>query len=153
MLLFFFFNDTATTEIYTLSLHDALPISPRPVGLGRRLLLGARLVGVLLGRLEEPAHLLAQLRRVLVPVHRDGMLGGRARDLVLLADDRQRAVAVAGKAAAVGHHSRHARTSLGVAPILALRRWRVNPRGARGTPSPARRSRRRHEPARRGHGR
>src|SRR6267143_6395958 len=24
---FFFFNDTATTEIYTLSLHDALPIS------------------------------------------------------------------------------------------------------------------------------
>src|SRR5471030_2298573 len=29
--LFFFFNDTATTEIYTLSLHDALPIcAPRP---------------------------------------------------------------------------------------------------------------------------
>src|SRR3712207_9452768 len=26
-LFFFFFNDTATTEIYTLSLHDALPIS------------------------------------------------------------------------------------------------------------------------------
>src|SRR5256885_16697631 len=28
---FFFFNDTATTEIYTLSLHDALPISCRDV--------------------------------------------------------------------------------------------------------------------------
>src|SRR5256885_5103902 len=28
MMIFFFFNDTATTEIYTLSLHDALPISP-----------------------------------------------------------------------------------------------------------------------------
>src|SRR5687768_18498034 len=27
--IFFFFNDTATTEIYTLSLHDALPISLR----------------------------------------------------------------------------------------------------------------------------
>src|SRR5882762_11677556 len=27
VLIFFFFNDTATTEIYTLSLHDALPIS------------------------------------------------------------------------------------------------------------------------------
>src|SRR5256885_10054280 len=27
-MLFFFFNDTATTEIYTLSLHDALPICP-----------------------------------------------------------------------------------------------------------------------------
>src|SRR2546426_2727355 len=40
-LLFFFFNDTATTEIYTLSLHDALPIStparraPRRVPPGR----------------------------------------------------------------------------------------------------------------------
>src|SRR2546430_9531033 len=35
-LIFFFFNDTATTEIYTLSLHDALPIfrrgSPRERG-------------------------------------------------------------------------------------------------------------------------
>src|SRR2546422_4329410 len=29
MLVFFFFNDTATTEIYTLSLHDALPILER----------------------------------------------------------------------------------------------------------------------------
>ena len=29
ILFFFFFNDTATTEIYTLSLHDALPISRR----------------------------------------------------------------------------------------------------------------------------
>src|SRR5688572_32013637 len=28
----FFFNDTATTEIYTLSLHDALPIYGRPTG-------------------------------------------------------------------------------------------------------------------------
>src|SRR2546428_5143332 len=35
--IFFFFNDTATTEIYTLSLHDALPISEgRPAGAGRR---------------------------------------------------------------------------------------------------------------------
>src|SRR5438067_7900351 len=41
--LFFFFNDTATTEIYTLSLHDALPIflvgrlvgSPEPDQVGR----------------------------------------------------------------------------------------------------------------------
>src|SRR3712207_7167202 len=29
-MLFFFFNDTATTEIYPLSLHDALPISAPP---------------------------------------------------------------------------------------------------------------------------
>src|SRR2546427_6654532 len=32
MSLFFFFNDTATTEIYTLSLHDALPISLAAAG-------------------------------------------------------------------------------------------------------------------------
>src|SRR2546429_9415351 len=33
LFLFFFFNDTATTEIYTLSLHDALPIFlPEPGG-------------------------------------------------------------------------------------------------------------------------
>src|SRR5258708_11865308 len=31
--LFFFFNDTATTEIYTLSLHDALPILPDRIAL------------------------------------------------------------------------------------------------------------------------
>src|SRR2546430_12493147 len=40
---FFFFNDTATTEIYTLSLHDALPIF-RPVGeelFGTEYVLGA----------------------------------------------------------------------------------------------------------------
>src|SRR2546426_2456419 len=30
---FFFFNDTATTEIYTLSLHDALPIWPIVAGI------------------------------------------------------------------------------------------------------------------------
>src|SRR3989442_12023783 len=36
---FFFFNDTATTEIYTLSLHDALPISSLLLG-GDRYLLG-----------------------------------------------------------------------------------------------------------------
>src|SRR3712207_6868687 len=38
MFIFFFFNDTATTEIYTLSLHDALPIwRPRHVPHGRLL--------------------------------------------------------------------------------------------------------------------
>src|SRR3712207_7463320 len=36
LLFFFFFNDTATTEIYTLSLHDALPISSGGRRPGRR---------------------------------------------------------------------------------------------------------------------
>src|SRR5256885_7416977 len=34
-LFFFFFNDTATTEIYTLSLHDALPISGKEGNAGK----------------------------------------------------------------------------------------------------------------------
>src|SRR3712207_9049646 len=50
---FFFFNDTATTEIYTLSLHDALPILPglptRP-GAGDRGGAGRR------GRARRDAH-------------------------------------------------------------------------------------------------
>src|SRR3712207_9260331 len=46
--LFFFFNDTATTEIYTLSLHDALPIS---VGLALLAAPGtpALVIGTILG--------------------------------------------------------------------------------------------------------
>src|SRR2546429_7216050 len=48
---FFFFNDTATTEIYTLSLHDALPISRFAVyfrdGLGQGNALGASTNAVL----------------------------------------------------------------------------------------------------------
>src|SRR5574340_1054417 len=52
---FFFFNDTATTEIYTLSLHDALPISPggssRPDGGGGR------------GTQDRTAHRSARSRR------------------------------------------------------------------------------------------
>src|SRR2546426_10022444 len=60
---FFFFNDTATTEIYTLSLHDALPILPRPLLLA---LLGDHLGGrprdeLLVGELGgEPRQLLLQ---------------------------------------------------------------------------------------------
>src|SRR5215212_11699166 len=37
---FFFFNDTATTEIYTLSLHDALPIDAHLVASRRQIQLG-----------------------------------------------------------------------------------------------------------------
>src|SRR5256885_8545670 len=50
----FFFNDTATTEIYTLSLHDALPIyvmRTTPRGPGRRL---ATLPGIRLNRQPAP---------------------------------------------------------------------------------------------------
>ncbi len=55
---------------------------------GQRLVLTRR-VGVRLGGLEERPELLAHLRCVLVPVHRCGVLGGGADDLVLLTDDGQ----------------------------------------------------------------
>src|SRR3712207_8601865 len=45
MLLLFFFNDTATTEIYTLSLHDALPIFDRHRPPGQRPVRGAADLG------------------------------------------------------------------------------------------------------------
>src|SRR5438093_8886788 len=43
-LLLFFFNDTAPTEIYTLSLHDALPIS---LGIGRQLQLDREVIDMI----------------------------------------------------------------------------------------------------------
>src|SRR3712207_9537256 len=42
---FFFFNDTATTEIYTLSLHDALPITVNLYGVNINFLISARVGG------------------------------------------------------------------------------------------------------------
>src|SRR3712207_7236158 len=55
----FFFNDTATTEIYTLSLHDALPIWRVHGAAGVPVLEpGAADVGVLLQHLERDAELL-----------------------------------------------------------------------------------------------
>src|SRR3989442_7952894 len=52
-LYFFFFNDTATTEIYTLSLHDALPIS-RQRGRGLQPLVGSAQDGGAGGGLARP---------------------------------------------------------------------------------------------------
>src|SRR5258706_16248131 len=54
ILFFFFFNDTATTEIYTLSLHDALPIS-------------LDLTPSIVGRIAE-ASLLIELLAMLSPI-------------------------------------------------------------------------------------
>src|SRR5205809_5222844 len=57
---FFFFNDTATTEIYTLSLHDALPISKiqRECGHpGRSQTLSARVAGSILRSEEHTSEL------------------------------------------------------------------------------------------------
>src|SRR2546430_12650190 len=51
--LFFFFNDTATTEIYTLPLHDALPILPVGVPLEQLLRLPRGEVAL---ALQQPEH-------------------------------------------------------------------------------------------------
>src|SRR5713226_10765635 len=66
--MYFFFNDTATTEIYTLSLHDALPISPEARGPTRR---SQRAQGARLrsrarseehtSELQSPVHLVCRL--------------------------------------------------------------------------------------------
>src|SRR3989441_8107878 len=59
---FFFFNDTATTEIYTLSLHDALPIFHRGApGAARRAQVD-RAVGLQCAGLEGLARQVLQLR-------------------------------------------------------------------------------------------
>src|SRR3712207_7672410 len=59
---FFFFNDTATTEIYTLSLHDALPICP-----GSRAPAGRERAGRSAARPTRTAPSLRELH----PGHRD----------------------------------------------------------------------------------
>src|SRR2546430_17274974 len=64
--MFFFFNDSATTEFYTLSLHDALPIS----GSSHRLRLDR--VGYLHAEAGAVAELLLDL---------EGLVGERERDV------------------------------------------------------------------------
>src|SRR3712207_8633508 len=65
MICMFFFNDTATTEIYTLSLHDALPISARLPRV-RHLLRGGALPlrGLRHGRLRHVLRLLLLVAEV-----------------------------------------------------------------------------------------
>src|SRR2546428_11619878 len=59
---FFFFNDTATTEIYTLSLHDALPIlwlpgrSPLLFGPSARQCVRQAVVAFVAGMLKDRSH-------------------------------------------------------------------------------------------------
>src|SRR3712207_8645336 len=69
--MFFFFNDTATTEIYTLSLHDALPILPE-----RILVVGAGYIAV------EFAGIFAGLGSAVTLLHRgDKLLRGFDDDI------------------------------------------------------------------------
>src|SRR3989454_10641997 len=74
--LFFFFNDTATTEIYTLSLHDALPISQiariePQIAAQRR-----RRRPITLGELVQDAHLRQRERALVRPLAQHADLPG-----------------------------------------------------------------------------
>src|SRR2546422_2131528 len=55
---FFFFNDTATTEIYTLSLHDALPISQGPAEIRHGEVVDEYATAAAVARARDPLHLL-----------------------------------------------------------------------------------------------
>src|SRR2546427_199267 len=55
LIFFFFFNDTATTEIYTLSLHDALPISFFPTNAVSGISLQYNDIGLTRGAIGSPA--------------------------------------------------------------------------------------------------
>jgi len=93
--LFFFFNDTATTEIYTLSLHDALPISG-----GDRL--DARRPDLVVLYLAGPNVTAAEqlerlgIRTVLLDLNRLEQLGPAARRLGVLTGRRAVADSLAG---------------------------------------------------------
>src|SRR3712207_8515168 len=73
----FFFNDTATTEIYTLSLHDALPISERPLQLAHDPLRHEQPAGAALrvGDPDPPPGLRLPLEGEGVPLVRRTLLG------------------------------------------------------------------------------
>src|SRR3712207_8788053 len=70
----FFFNDTATTEIYTLSLHDALPISGAGQGRRRR-----RLDDAEVGHLHSPVVTDQHVGRLDVAVYQPLSVGGGQR--------------------------------------------------------------------------
>src|SRR3712207_7058531 len=69
MHIFFFFNDTATTEIYTLSLHDALPIykSVTRKELADLLAVSSMTIGRDLKKLEEKGYLLCTYGGAILP--------------------------------------------------------------------------------------
>src|SRR6266498_2078415 len=77
-LFFFFFNDTATTEIYTLSLHDALPISAGPAAK-----YVSRTASVTVTPVDLPVAVLASVDGVALPPFRRGGCGASVTVVVV----------------------------------------------------------------------
>src|SRR6266581_9687158 len=121
LLVFFFFNDTATTEIYTLSLHDALPIYTLVeqrhardfvrIAEGDDVLLDQRVEGAL-HRVPARSH---------VPVHRlarfGARLGRRLRAVAVEAERHRRGPVTASRGEEalppLGEAARHLRHGFG----------------------------------------
>src|SRR6266511_1031724 len=102
---FFFFNDTATTEIYTLSLHDALPISRLGGAPGQRhrALLGPRQGGAAAGLLDaDHFGLGVDHGGHVLPAALDGDAVERLHRLAVALDDQLEAVVAGSLAAGVG---------------------------------------------------
>src|SRR2546422_3782085 len=106
--LLFFFNDTATTEIYTLSLHDALPIYLLPALAQEELDEGAR--GLRIAGAREDRHGLGRDEGVL----RGHELELEARELLL--ERHVRRDGEAGAVLARGHDGRHVAAPRGEVP-------------------------------------
>src|SRR3712207_8709610 len=81
-LLFFFFNDTATTEIYTLSLHDALPISrcPRSDRRRARSTQLLRMTSVLAARVDQKTTTATMAREMATPPTRSSAAAVRSEE-------------------------------------------------------------------------
>src|SRR3989441_9841966 len=108
---FFFFNDTATTEIYTLSLHDALPISlVVPGGGGGGGVGPGAEYGAYLGRLRARGQ---QALRYPLAARRRGLSGTVHGEIIIPPDGGSSAVPVADSSA-------HA--VLGAAAVATIRR-------------------------------
>src|SRR6266487_5851098 len=108
MFFFFFFNDTATTEIYTLSLHDALPISRKTVPAPLRLLSPEVRDAPL--RFSGPR----ARRRHLLRAGTAGLLRRtRTRPIDSLHDPAARRLAARLRGARLAHRSRESRTPVG----------------------------------------
>src|SRR5215203_6869591 len=125
---FFFFNDTATTEIYTLSLHDALPISRRA---GRahpvlRLVLGRGGVDAAVGLLDGVAQGRPGLGGRLVVEAADHVGRHLARDLAgrvaahPVGDDEERALRGEQRRVGRPHHAPRVLVDLAHAALVGL---------------------------------
>src|SRR6266571_7619856 len=86
--IFFFFNDTATTEIYTLSLHDALPIFRRRLALDRDARVGRERRQRLDARLDR----VGQSHRLELELHPARLDPGEVQEIV---DQPDQAVGIA----------------------------------------------------------